>query len=61
MNENELTGLLESLRRMGSDDLNVEVKESATTLSRDVWETVSAFANTAGRERARGLYPGREL
>lgn len=48
MNENELTGLLESLRRMGSDDLNVEVKESATTLSRDVWETVSAFANTAG-------------
>ena len=26
MNENELTGLLESLRRMGSDDLNVEVK-----------------------------------
>ena len=33
---------------MGSDDLNVEVKESATTLSRDVWETVSAFANTAG-------------
>lgn len=48
MNENELTGLLESLRRMGSDDLNVEVKESAMTLSRDVWETVSAFANTAG-------------
>ena len=48
MNENELTGLLESLRRMDSDDLNVEVKESATTLSRDVWETVSAFANTAG-------------
>lgn len=48
MNENELTGLLESLRRMGSDDFNVEVKESATTLSRDVWETVSAFANTAG-------------
>ena len=38
MNENELTGLLESLRRMGSDDFNVEVKESATTLSRDVWE-----------------------
>lgn len=33
MNENELTGLLESLKRMGSDDLNVEVKESATTLS----------------------------
>ncbi len=26
MNENELTGLLESLRRMGSDDLNVEVQ-----------------------------------
>ena len=49
MNENELTGLLESLRRMGSDDLNVEVKESATTLSRDVWETVSAFARSEER------------
>lgn len=67
MNENELTGLLESLRRMGSDDLNVEVKESATTLSRDVWETVSAFANTAGRhhrtrsERARGFCPSCKL
>ena len=48
MNESELAGLLESLKRMGSDDLSVEVKESATTLSRDVWETVSAFANTAG-------------
>lgn len=48
MNENELAGLLESLKRTGSDDLSVEVKESATTLSRDVWETVSAFANTAG-------------
>ena len=48
MNESELANLLESLRRMGSDDFNVEVKESATTLSRDVWETVSAFANTAG-------------
>ena len=48
MNENELVGLLESLKRMGSDDFSVEVKESATTLSRDVWETVSAFANTAG-------------
>ena len=48
VNESELANLLESLRRMGSDDLNVEVKESATTLSRDVWETVSAFANTAG-------------
>ena len=63
MNENELTGLLESLRRMGSDDLSVEVKESATMLSRDVWETVSAFANTAGNhcarsERARGFCPG---
>ena len=48
MNESELAGLLESLKRMGSDDLSVEAKESATTLSRDVWETVSAFANTAG-------------
>lgn len=48
MNESELAGLLESLKRMGSDDLSVEVKESATALSRDVWETVSAFANTAG-------------
>lgn len=67
MNENELAGLLESLKRMGSDDLSVEVKESATTLSRDVWETVSAFANTAGgiivlrSERARGFCPSCKL
>ena len=37
MNENELTGLLESLRRMGSDDLNVEVKESATGVGMMNW------------------------
>ena len=42
MNENELTGLLESLKRMGSDDLNVEVKESATTLSRCLLYTSDA-------------------
>ncbi|MFR7798773.1 MAG: hypothetical protein ACLU37_12325 [Collinsella sp.] len=65
MNENELTGLLESLRRMGSDDLNVEVKESATTLSRDVWETVSASQHAGGiivlGERARGFCPSCKL
>ena len=67
MNENELTGLLESLRRMGSDDLNVEVKESATTLSRDVWGNGQRFRKHRRRhhrtrsERARGFCPSCKL
>lgn len=36
------------LRKQGTDDALVEVKECAHKLSSDVWESVSAFANTAG-------------
>lgn len=36
------------LRSQGTDDARVEVKTSAKKLSSDVWDSVSAFANTAG-------------
>lgn len=36
------------LRAQGTDDALVEVKSSAKKLSTDVWDSVSAFANTAG-------------
>lgn len=36
------------LRAQGTDDGAVEVKSSAKKLSADVWDSVSAFANTAG-------------
>ena len=35
------------LRAQGTDDGAVEVKSSAKKLSADVWDSVSAFANTA--------------
>lgn len=40
--------IVERLRRRGTDDASVEVKACTNKLSTDVWETVSAFANTAG-------------
>lgn len=36
------------LRRQGTDDAHVEVKASAKRLSTDIWDSVSAFANTQG-------------
>lgn len=39
---------LERLRAQGTDDAHVEVKTSAKKLSSDVWDSVSAFANTSG-------------
>ncbi|MGO1543701.1 MAG: ATP-binding protein [Gulosibacter sp.] len=36
------------LRNQRTDDAEVEVKSSAKKLNADVWDTVSAFANTAG-------------
>lgn len=44
----ELQLVVQRLRKQGSDDSEVEVKECAAKLSGDIWETVSAFANTAG-------------
>ena len=40
--------IVERLRRRGTDGASVEVKACTNKLSADVWETVSAFANTAG-------------
>ena len=44
----ELKWIVDRLRRQGSDDGSVEVKTSKNELSKDIWETVSAFGNTHG-------------
>jgi len=43
-----LKGQLVRLRRLGSDDETVEAKACAHGLGKDVWESISAFANTEG-------------
>lgn len=48
MDSGQLEGIIAHLRAAGTDDARVEVKRSGQKLSSDVWETVSAFANTAG-------------
>ncbi len=48
MQEQDLNPIVERLRAQHSDDEFIEVKASAQQLSRDIWESVSAFANTAG-------------
>lgn len=40
--------IVNRLRAQGTDDGEVEVKTCETRLSADIWESVSAFANTAG-------------
>lgn len=47
MNGQELAAIIKRLRIQGTDDARVEVKECRKALSHSVWETVSAFANTA--------------
>ncbi len=47
--------LVARLRAIGRDDERIEAKTCATTLSADVWETVSAFANTDGGTLLLGL------
>lgn len=42
----DLDTILKELRKQGSDNAQYEVKECANELSKDVWESVSAFANT---------------
>lgn len=47
MTTSELLGYLAALRRAGSDMTHVEVKLAATELPKRLWETISAFSNTA--------------
>lgn len=47
--------LIERLRLIRSDDATCEVKECAKSLSNDIWESVSAFANTEGGTIVLGL------
>ena len=44
------------LRRQGSDDAAAEAKSSVGKLPKDVWNTVSAFANTDGGLILLGLH-----
>lgn len=44
----QLESIIAHLRAQGTDDAEVEVKRSGQRLSSDIWESVSAFANTAG-------------
>lgn len=44
----QLESIIARLRAQGTDDAEVEVKRSGQKLSSDIWESVSAFANTAG-------------
>ena len=55
MDVKSFKAIVERLRKQGTDDGEVEVKESALKLSSDIWETVSAFANTAGGTIILGL------
>ncbi|WP_322154576.1 hypothetical protein [Paratractidigestivibacter sp.] len=48
MDAETFEAIVERLRKQGTDDGEFEVKESAVKLSSDIWETVSAFANTTG-------------
>lgn len=48
MDFEQLESIIARLRAQGTDDAEVEVKRSGQRLSSDIWESVSAFANTAG-------------
>lgn len=46
--QDELDKIVERLRKQRTDDSLVEAKSCTNSLTSDVWETVSSFANTAG-------------
>lgn len=48
MTEDELHDIVRTLRRTGTDNAAVEAKAASKRLPKDVWETVSAFANGEG-------------
>lgn len=56
MIEDQVINTVSRLRKQGSDDSRVEVKASVGGLGKDVWRTVSAFANsTTGGQLIFGL------
>lgn len=55
MDQEGLDSIVNRLRHQGRDDAHTEVKASASSLSRDVWDSVSAFANTQGGTIILGL------
>lgn len=55
MTETELAQAVAQLRAEGTDDAIYEAKECARALSHDIWESVSAFANTHGGVLLLGL------
>lgn len=55
MDSDQLESIIACLRDRGTDDAQLEVKRSGQKLSSDIWETVSAFANTEGGTIILGL------
>lgn len=48
MDESGFEAVIHRLRHQGTDDATTEVKATAESLGKSVWDSVSAFANTAG-------------
>lgn len=55
MTPDELSAIIDRLRKQGNDDAEVEAKRCADKLQKDVWESVSAFGNTHGGVLILGL------
>ena len=55
VDEKDLQRIVNRLRKNGCDDALYEVKKCATNLSSDIWESISAFANTEGGTLLLGL------
>lgn len=51
----ELEAVVDRLRKQGRDDAEFEAKACSEGLSKDVWDTVSAFGNTRGGTLLLGL------
>lgn len=51
----DIDAIIAKLRKQEKDDSTFEAKECSSTLSKSIWESVSAFANTEGGELLLGL------